>query len=135
LDIEIATDELEFTYARSGGPGGQNVNKVNSKAVLRWRVADSVSLPPPVKRRFLERYSNRLTIEGDLILTSQKHRDQPSNTQECIEKLNEMVASVAKPPTPRRATRPTLASKKRRVDSKKQRSETKQQRRRPMTGD
>jgi ribosome-associated protein len=132
---EIAMDEIEFTYARSGGPGGQNVNKVNSKAILRWRVEDSLSLPPSVKRRFLERYGNRLTVDGDLILTSQRHRDQPSNTGDCLEKLREMVASVAVAPTPRRATKPTFGSKMRRVDEKKQRSATKQQRRRPMAGD
>ncbi len=130
-DIQIPDDEFEFTFARSGGPGGQNVNKVNSKAVLRWTPMSNNTLPGPIQSRFLQRYANRLTSEGELILTSQKYRDQGRNIEDCLEKLREMVIAVVIPPTPRRATKPSKASKIRRTEAKSQHSERKQQRRRP----
>jgi ribosome-associated protein len=127
--IQIPLEEFEITFARSGGPGGQNVNKVNSKAVLRWPVNASTSLPYGVKERFTNAYGNRLTNDGELIITSQKHRDQAKNVEDCMEKLREMIEAVAEAPTIRRATRPTRASKERRVDSKKEHSLKKQNRR------
>ncbi len=74
--ISIPHEEFEFSFARSGGPGGQNVNKVNSKALLRWPVVTSAALPPDVRARFLARYRSRLTVEGEVIVTSQRYRDQ-----------------------------------------------------------
>ncbi len=133
--IRIPLSEFEFTYARSGGPGGQNVNKVNSKAILRWHVMASASLPWDVRGRFLSRYASRLTVDGDLIITSQTHRDQASNTEECLEKLKEMLTRVATPPVPRRPTKPTLGSQKRRVESKLVNAKKKEQRRRPELDD
>jgi ribosome-associated protein len=133
--IEIPLSEFEFSFARSGGPGGQNVNKVSSKAILRWRVADSESLPPDVLFRFLNKYNSRLTTEGDLVLSSQRFRDQPGNIQDCLDKLTEMIASVAIPPVQRKATRPTLASKVRRVETKQVNAKKKQQRQRPRFDD
>ncbi len=133
--IQVPLAEFEFTFARSGGPGGQNVNKVNSKAVLRWQVTQTQSLPYDVRARFLNKYASRLTIEGELILMSQKYRDQPSNIEDCLQKLREMLEAVATAPTPRRATRPTLASKTRRIESKSQNSVKKQQRRAPRSDD
>ncbi len=134
-DIEIPNEEIEFTFARSGGPGGQNVNKVNSKAVLRWTPMSSNSLPGAVQARFLQRYANRLTTDGELVLSSQKYRDQGRNIDDCLEKLREMIQNVLVPPTPRKATKPSLGSKIRRVESKTQHSERKQQRRRPRIDD
>jgi ribosome-associated protein len=128
-NIAIPPDELEITYARSGGPGGQNVNKVNSKAVLRWSVINSPSLPEDVRARFIEKFQSRLTTDGELILTSQKHRDQASNTSDCLEKLRNMLEAAARVPIVRRPTRPTLGSKIRRVDEKRENSRKKHQRR------
>ena len=77
--VRIPLAEFEFTFARSSGPGGQNVNKVNSKAVLRWGVRHSPALPEAVRQRFLQKYAARLTNEGDLLVTSQRYRDAPRN--------------------------------------------------------
>ena len=113
-NIHIPEAELEFTFVRSSGPGGQNVNKVNSKAVLRWNVRASTSLPPAVRDRFLQRFGSRLTVAGELIVTSQRHRDQGRNAEDCLEKAREMLQSVAKPPKTRRKTKPSRASQERR---------------------
>ncbi len=133
--IQIPLTEIEFSYARSGGPGGQNVNKVNSKAVLRWPVLSSNSLPYDVKNRFLTKFANRVTTDGDLIVSSQKSRDQISNAEDCLAKLQEMVLSVASPPVPRRPTKPTKASKVRRIKTKSEHSQKKSLRRKPTIND
>jgi ribosome-associated protein len=133
--IDIPQNELEITYARSGGPGGQNVNKVNSKAMLRWSVVTSPSLPEDVRARFIEKYQSRLTTDGELIITSQRHRDQASNTSDCIEKLRKMLEVAARKPTVRRPTRPSLGSKIRRVDEKRENSRKKHQRRSSYSAD
>jgi len=130
-NVEIPDEEFEITFARSGGPGGQNVNKVNSKAVLRWNVTASQSIPFGVKNRFLAKFANRLTSDGSILVTSQKTRDQGQNLEDCREKLREMILQVLNPPTIRRETKPTLASVKRRTDSKRLNSTKKQNRRSP----
>jgi ribosome-associated protein len=129
--LAIPLDEFRFEFARSGGPGGQNVNKVNSKAVLRWIPAESPSLPHAVRDRLLRAVSSRLTKEGELLVTSQLTRDQSRNVEDCLEKVRELVLAAARPPKPRRASRPTLASKVRRVEAKLRRSSTKKLRRKP----
>src|SRR5438445_11714747 len=120
----IAIPESEFTWSfvRSGGPGGQNVNKVASKAVLRWPVVASPSLPEHVRARLIALNRRRVTIDGDLVITSQRYRDQERNRQDCLEKLAELVRHAAALPKPRRATRPTRGSKTRRLAAKKHRS-------------
>jgi ribosome-associated protein len=127
--IQIPDAELQFTYVRSSGPGGQNVNKVSSKAVLRWRVITSAALPPEVRARFLARFKSRLTTEGDLLISSQRYRDQGRNIEDAREKLREMILAVAVPPKRRRPTKPTRSSVAKRIESKQARSKTKKMRR------
>ncbi len=116
--IQIPHAEFEFAFARSSGPGGQNVNKVNSKAMLRWPVRASLSLPAEVLQRFLARFGPRLTVVGELLITSQRYRDQGRNVADCLEKLREMLLEVATRPTRRRTTKPSKAAKARRLETK-----------------
>ncbi len=127
--VRIPLAEFEITFARSSGPGGQNVNKVNSKAVLRWSVRNSPALPEAVRQRFLQKYAARLTNEGELLVTSQRFRDAPRNSQDCLEKLRTMLLAVAIPPKRRRVTRPTRGSVERRLKAKRKQSAAKQGRR------
>jgi ribosome-associated protein len=130
-DLSIPLSELRFTFARSAGPGGQNVNKVNTKATLRWHVTESPSLPEPVRERFLARYRRRITGEGEVLVTSQRYRDQGRNVADCLSKLQAMLVEVARPPKRRKKTRPTASSRAKRLSNKRQRSQTKSLRRSP----
>ncbi len=120
--ISIPMRELQFTFARSGGPGGQNVNKVNTKATLRWAVAATTSLPEAVRERFLAKYRRRVTVEGDLVLASQRFRDQSRNVADCLDKLRAMVAAVAAPPARRIRTMPSRGSIERRLEGKRRKA-------------
>lgn len=120
---------MEFSFARSGGPGGQNVNKVNSKAILHWDVTNTTSISSPMKNRFIAKYSSRLTAEGVLVLSSQQHRDQITNVEECLEKLREMLESVIHPPVLRKATKIPKSVKLKRTETKREIGKKKQQRR------
>src|SRR5580692_12397578 len=100
--LRIPFDEFSFTFARSGGPGGQNVNKVNSKAVMRWRVLESPSLDERVRARFVEQNRNSITEAGEFLLTSQRYRDQPKNIDDCYDKLRDLLARAAVQPKRRR---------------------------------
>lgn len=133
--VRIPLEEFEFTYARSSGPGGQNVNKVNSKALLRWPMTTSPSLPAAVRERFLTKFANKLTTEGDLLITSQQFRDQDQNREDCLEKLREMIRSVLQAPKRRRPTKPTRSSQKARGEAKQQHSQKKQHRQKPKWED
>ncbi len=126
---EIPEAEFEFSYARSGGPGGQNVNKVNSKAILHWDITNSPSISVPMKNRFMNKYASRLTLEGVLVLSSQQHRDQITNVEECLEKLKEMLESVINPPVARKPTKVSKAAQVRRTEAKREVGKKKQQRR------
>lgn len=127
--IQIPLEEFDLAFARSSGPGGQNVNKVNSKVQLRWKVVESPSLPEPVRARLLSLVGKRLTNEGELVITSQRFRDQQKNIDDCYDKLRELIAAAATPPVKRRPTKPSKASKQRRLTNKRVQSAKKDSRR------
>jgi len=128
-DIKIPLREFRFSFARSSGPGGQNVNKVNTKATLRWAVVSSASLPEEFRARLVARLGRRLTAEGDLLVSSQRFRDAGRNVADCLEKLRGLLAEASRVPRPRKATRPTHGAIERRLQHKRQRSEKKRSRR------
>jgi ribosome-associated protein len=129
--LGVPDSELTWSFARSGGPGGQNVNKVASKAVLRWHLAVTTCIPEDVKARILAHEPGRVTTDGDLLLTSQRYRDQERNRQDCLDKLAAIIARAAETPKRRRRTRKTRSSEERRLLGKKRRASTKSARRRP----
>ena len=127
--IHIPEDEFSWSYVRSGGPGGQNVNKVASKAVLRWNVLASPSLPPDVKARLQQQQRHRITGDGDLLLSSQRYRDQERNRLDCLDKLRAFVLQATAVPKVRKKTKASRASKERRLAAKKHRASIKAGRR------
>jgi len=129
--ILIDESELEFRFVHSSGPGGQNVNKVATACRLRFDVANTPSLPEAVKQRLIRLAGRRMTERGVLLINAGRYRTQNSNRQDALERFTQLVRQAAVPPKHRRKTKPTLASKTRRLDSKCHRSRSKQLRRRP----
>ena len=127
--IEINDDEIRFNFVRSSGPGGQNVNKVATAAELRFDAAHSPSLPEGVRHRLMGLAGRRLTKEGEIVLFADRFRTQERNREDALERLADLIRRAVPPPVVRRATRPTLASRKRRLEGKKLRSKVKQMRR------
>ena len=127
--IQILTSEFEFSFVRSSGPGGQNVNKVNTKAVLRWNVLTSRSLGAEVRERLTNRLGARLTNEGDLIVMSDRFRDQLRNREDCLEKLKKTVFLATFQAKARKKTKPSFSSQ-RRVKAEKDRHSQKKRLRR-----
>ncbi|MBI2754649.1 MAG: aminoacyl-tRNA hydrolase [Betaproteobacteria bacterium] len=117
MRLQIPEDEVEISAVRSAGAGGQNVNKVSSAVHLRFDIAAS-SLPRAVKARLLALRDQRITRGGVVVIKAQQHRSRDLNLGEAMRRLHQMVNRVATPPKPRRTTRPTSASKTRRIESK-----------------
>ncbi len=132
ISDRVALDEAELIeqFVRAPGPGGQNVNKLSSAVQLRFDVIGSLSLPEDVRARLKRLAGRRLTTEGILIINAHRHRTQARNREDARERLFELIRTASVAPKPRRATKPTLASRRRRVEEKRKRGEVKRARRR-----
>lgn len=134
-NISLQDEEVQIVFVRSGGPGGQNVNKVATAAQLRFDAAHSPALAPAVQARLASLAGRKMTAEGVLIIEASRHRTQNRNRQEAIDRLVELIARAAVAPKRRRKTAPTASSRRRRIEAKKRRSEVKSLRRREVIGD
>ena len=120
--IALDEREIEERFVRASGPGGQNVNKLATAVQLRFDVERSPALPEGVRARLKTLAGRRLTQDGVLVITAQRHRTQERNRQDALDRLLDLIWRSATPPRPRRPTRPTLASKRRRLDAKSRRA-------------
>jgi ribosome-associated protein len=127
--LAIGENEIREQFIRSSGPGGQNVNKVSTAVQLRFDVINSPSLPEGIRHRLIKLAGpSRMTDEGELIIDARQHRTRQRNRDDALQRLIDLIRHAVVPPKKRRKTRPTLASKKRRLESKRQRSQTKKNR-------
>ena len=124
-DISLGDSEVEESFVRSSGPGGQNVNKLSTAVQLRFDVRRSPSLPNDVAIRLMRLAGRRITKDGVLVIVAQNHRTQERNRAEAMDRLIALIREAAVPPVPRRATRPTAASRQRRLEAKGRRSAVK----------
>ncbi|MDA1194490.1 MAG: alternative ribosome rescue aminoacyl-tRNA hydrolase ArfB [Planctomycetota bacterium] len=129
--VTVPGHECALSYARSGGPGGQHVNKTSSKVLLRWSLERTSALTEVQRERARAKLASRLTEDGELLITSERHREQSSNVEDALEKFAATLRAALHIERPRKATKPTRASKKRRVESKRRRSDVKRKRQRP----
>ncbi len=134
-NLSIDEGELEFSFIRASGPGGQNVNKVSSAVQMRFDARRSPSLSNDVSIRLQKLAGSRLTLEGVIVITANRFRTQEANRRDAIERLTEMIAKAAEIPTVRRPTRPSKAVRERRLEGKSRRSAVKAMRGRPIGSD
>jgi ribosome-associated protein len=130
-EITLDEDELEYSFVRSSGPGGQKVNKTATCVQLRFDAMGSENLPPRVKRRLPELAGSQLTSSGEILIESSATRSQKQNRADALDRLSELLKRAAIVPKRRKRTRPTLASKKRRLDKKRHRGRIKKLRKPP----
>jgi len=131
-NIELDESELEFAFIRASGPGGQNVNKVATAVQMRFDARRSPSLPNDVSTRLQKLAGSRLTLDGVIVITANRHRTQERNKADAIDRLVELIAKAAEPPPPpRKKTKPSKAAKAKRVDAKVRRGGVKAMRGRP----
>jgi len=134
-EVEIDESELDYEFARSSGPGGQNVNKVETKVTLKFVVEDSNALSDEQKRRLTEGLANRITKDGVLRVTSQRHRTREANRHAAIGRFIELVDDALEVRAPRKKTKISRAAKRRRIEGKKRRGQIKQMRKPPKIDD
>ncbi len=120
--------EIVFTFTRSDGPGGQNVNKVNTKVTLRWNIIASANCPSAVKERFAKKFKNRLSDDGEVVISSTRFRSQIRNKADCLEKLNDMLEQVKSAPKKRKKTKPSKGAIEKRLNSKRLQADKKKDR-------